>query len=187
MLEIIKDIVEHSRHFHTDRIDYLVALHLLAKFKEKRAFPTIIEIAGLPADCVKGILGDFISESLVSLIVSTYNGDLQAIKALIENEEAYIWCRVAALHSLLGLFVLNEISREEIIEYYRALINSDLAENCDFISTVVSDACDLYPIELYSEIIDLFDRKLVDTWLVKKSDLQKFLMLGMNDVSKRMY
>lgn len=88
-----------------DRMDHLFSLYLLSKFREKKAFPYILALASLPEEWPEELLGDCITESLTSFIVSTFNSDISSIKKLIEDQKANIWSRAAALKSLASVIV----------------------------------------------------------------------------------
>jgi hypothetical protein len=53
----------------------LFALYLLAQFREKRAYRSVVEIAGAPAGIVDELLGDTLTEGLSQILGSVYDGD----------------------------------------------------------------------------------------------------------------
>lgn len=180
LLDRLKVLVDDPEGAPIDKVGDLVVLYLLAQHKEKRAFSYIMQLANLPEEWTELFFGDVKTEGLPSFIVSTYDGNLALIKDLIENESANVYCRVAALNSLLGLYVINQLSRDEIIEYYRYLLKTHLIENECFATMLVDDILSFYPQELYKEVIDLIDKELVDTWYCgDKEAVDEKLALGM--------
>jgi len=185
LLATLKKIVDYP-----DKVDFsckadLMAVFMLAKFKETQAFPYIIQMAGFPEEWVEDFWGDTKTEALSRFIVSTYDGNLQAIKMLVENEKANIWCRAAALSSFLGLFAINVLSRNEVIDYHRHLINSRLVEDAEFATQLAYDIFRLYPQELYAKLMNLFDRNLVDKFMFGgKEEVDKQLALGIEKCLK---
>ncbi len=162
-----------------EKVD-VILIYFLAKFREKRAFPYIMKLANLPAEWTEEFFGDITTEGLPQLILHTYDGNLQAIKSLVENEQVNVWCRIAGLHNLLGLFATNQLSRPEIIEYYRYLLKTDLIKNETFASSLASDILDFYPQELREELIELIDKGLVDPWMIRdKEEVDEKLALGL--------
>lgn len=186
LLDLLKVIVDAPDKVNLDNKGNLIGMYLLSKFREKRAFPYIIQIASFSEEWTESYFGDVVSEGLSSFLVSTYNGDLQKIKSLIENSSASIWCRSAALSSLLGLLAMQHISREELIDYHRSLINSPLIENPDFATFTAYNAYCLYPKELYNDLMNLFDRNLIDeTYFGGKKEVDEQIARGLEKCLKK--
>ncbi len=178
LLSILKSTISNFESIEDDSMDYTFALYVLSKFREKRAFPYILELASLPEDWPEELLGDCITESLARFIVSTFNDDLAAIKKIIENPNLNEWSRRAALNSLLGLIALEKLNRNELLDYIQTLFHSPLADDEDFVTSLVGIACDIYPEELMEEINKAFENELVDTFDINKAWIKKILALG---------
>ena len=138
----------------------------------------IIKGAHLPSDWITRVFGEHITEALASWMVSTFDGDIEAIKGVIENETAFTHARGAALNSLIGLFAIGVLSREEILDYCKQLMESHFVNDYEFATWVVSCVRDLYPEELYAEIMDLYEKDLVVTWYLSKDDIERSLCIG---------
>lgn len=83
LMEILKKaILQHDR-----TGDYYVAhifsLLLLAQFKEKKAYPLIIELLNLPVDSVDHLIGDMLTDTIPSIILSTYDGNAEPLFNLL--------------------------------------------------------------------------------------------------------
>lgn len=178
LLDCLKNTLAHYQAVEPDQMDYIFALYLLAKFREPQAFPLILAFALLPNEWPEELLGDCITEALARFMVSTYNGDLPALKALIENPEANVWSRIAALRSLLGLMALQHITREDVIDYCRSLFQSPLADNKPFTTLLVNVAADLYPEELLTEIEQAFQHDKVDLRSIDLAWIKQVLAKG---------
>ncbi len=171
-----------------ERCDYLIALYILSYFREPKAFALVIRFAQLAPEWNEKLLGDYVTESLVRWLISTYSGDLQAIKNVIENERLSKYARNAALKSLLGLFAENLLTRSEIIDYFQELARSDLVNNHEFATKLVMRATDLYPEELYQDIMDLFDKDLIEQFFINKEAVDYMLSLGKEEcLNSRIY
>ena len=166
LLDVVASVFNDYKVQAAQRVDFIFALYILSYFRESLAFPYVIDLALMPADWIEKILGDHESEGLASWLVSTYNGDLDAIKGVIENETAASSMRCAAIRSLVGLFAIGALSRESIIEYLKVLLGSDLVNDYEFATEVVCCARDLYPQELNSEIRDLMVRDMIDETVI---------------------
>ncbi len=178
LLRVLEEVVPDYKRESDYRLDYISALYILSYFREPRAFPYVIKLALLPADWAEKILGEHLTKSLTNWIVSTYNGDLQAIKNVIENETAVTYARSSALYSLIGLVTTNHLTREEVIEYLRTLMHSELVKDYEFSTWLVYTANKLYPEELYPEIKALYARDLVEEWFINEKNITDSLALG---------
>lgn len=175
LLNILNEVIDGYQKIDGNRADYIVALFLLAKFKESSAFDAIIRLVNLPDDWSELILGDFIAADLPRLIVSTYDGNLTALKALIENRDAFLWSRVGALTSMVGLISIGKLTREEVIEYYRHLFNMLVEEDFEFATFLVDTSAELYPQELYSDIMNAFDNIEIDSFVIDEEGVRVIL------------
>jgi hypothetical protein len=165
LLNIIKDSTARIYDLleEEDYIGHTYALYLLAQFREKRAYPLIVDFFSTPGDVSAEVTGDLVTETLRRILASVYDGDDSLIKQLAENESADQYVRGAALDALVCLAATGEKSREEVLEYYKTLLQSKLVKESPFFcAEVVSAATDLYPEEIYNEIKEVFEKDLVD-------------------------
>ncbi len=51
------------------------ALYLLAQFREKRAYPTILKMFSHPGDISYELVGETVSSGLQRVLASVYDGD----------------------------------------------------------------------------------------------------------------
>ena len=110
LLDTVKTMLDDYKRKVEDTNLHLYAMFLLSYFREPRAFEYAIKWAQLPALWIDRVLDDAITEGIAKWIVSTYDGDLDAIKSVIENETGETFARCAALDSLVGLVAgLTEI------------------------------------------------------------------------------
>ena len=180
LLALVKYVTENYQKLRGDDCDYITAMYILAKLREPQACKYIIKLASLHRDWPEKLLGDVINEGVASLIVSTYDGNLQAIKNLIEHTHAHIYSRSAALNSLLGLCAVGKLSREEVVNYHRSLLHSPLIEDDEFAMFLLKDICDLYPSELYDDAMAVFDKADIDEWYISKENFQEYLDMGLD-------
>ncbi len=179
LLALLEDVAENYSKIDFFRMDYIFALFLLAKFKEPQTFPIIIKFAMLPDEWSKQLLGDCIKENLPQLILSTYNGHLSPIKAIIENIYIDTFVREAALRSLLGLVAASIVSRDEVVSYLEKLFQSSLTKNNSLFTAMLIDTSNsLWPEELYSYITKEFDNGNVDKFYIDRESVENRLQLG---------
>src|SRR5829696_7884415 len=71
-------------------------LHLAGEKQDTRAFPLLCGLAQ-DGEAVEAVLGDGITITLKRILISTYDGNLDTLKGLIEAAEADEYVRTAAL------------------------------------------------------------------------------------------
>ena len=158
-------------YLHKDYSGHIYACYLLAYLREKHAFPLVLQIASLPEDGPDILLGDTITEDFHRIIGSVYDGNIQLLQQLIENEQAYIWSRKAALRALVVLIKAKQLERSWVMDYFKKLLSHpSFTEDEMALTHLITVAVDLYPEELYEEIKSVFANNKIDT-LYSKWDI----------------
>src|SRR5919197_3100398 len=111
----------------SDSMAHIYAMYLLAQFREPRAYPLIVEFFSIPGDIALDTTGDVATEDLGRILASVSCGAIRLMTALIENERANEYVRVAALRGLVTLVACGEQSRDDIIAYLQHLYRGGLA------------------------------------------------------------
>ena len=122
MLEYTKENLEKIFNEEEEFYEYTYAFFLLAEFREKRAFPYLIDLINKGEEYVEYIIGEDYLEYLHRLLASLYNGDDQALFDIIENNKYDEFMRSSVLQTFAILYLNNEKSREFILNYFRKLI-----------------------------------------------------------------
>jgi hypothetical protein len=136
----MEDLIE------SDSMAHIYAMYLLAQFREPRAYPLIVEFFSIPGDIALDTTGDVATEDLGRILASVSCGDIRLMTALIENEHANEYVRVAALRGLLTLVACGEQSRDDIVAYYQQLFQGKIARDISFVwNGLVSASNALYP------------------------------------------
>jgi hypothetical protein len=175
--EVPEDVLE------ADDDSHIYAMFLLAKFREKRAYPLIIKLASHPPELVDGLLGDIPMEDLANILASVSMGDTGLIAELAENSEAEEFARAAAIRSWLALVVSGDRLREDAIAYYKRLFEGGLEDRNEVVwSELVDAANDLYPEEVYDHIKKAYDDGLVDEHIVDPEWVDEQIDLGKDAV-----
>lgn len=144
-------------------IAHIYAMYLLAQFREKRAYPLIVEFFSIPDKITLDCTGDVVTEDLHRILVSVSHGDASLIKSLAGNEDVDKYVRSAALDALLTQVACGEGNREEVMAYYQSLFRGGLAREPSYVwDSLVSCSTDLYPEEVVEDIRQAFDEGLVD-------------------------
>jgi Protein of unknown function (DUF1186) len=190
LIETLKDCKNNLDELLEDSgyILHLYALYLLAQFREKAAYPAIIDFFSTPGDAAMDITGDVVTEDLGRIIASVFDGNLDPIKQLIENQQANEYVRGAAIDSLMTLLAQDIITREQIVEYFEELFQGKMERNPDdyIFSKLVVDTCELCPIELKPHIDRAFEENIVDSMFIGWEDVDKYLELGVEGALEKL-
>ena len=136
------------------RSAHVIAIFLLALFREKNAYPLIIELLNkMPNSFDHSLFNDEI-EDIPNILASTFNGNIELIYKLIENNNAFEFARIAAIDSLVALWHTKQISRESVLAYFDNLLTNNFNENKDaeLQPWIIHSALRLYPEEIMNSI-----------------------------------
>jgi len=110
-----------------DYFMYNYAIYLLAEFRTKEAFPSLVNLLRLPQDEIDFILGDGIVEDFPNVLVSTMDiKNIQMLHDIIEDQELYEWARLSAIITYEHCLKEGIISVEDGVAYLRNLIYNKL-------------------------------------------------------------
>jgi hypothetical protein len=159
LLRVLAEAQHNIEHLiESDSMAHIYAMYLLAQFREPRAYPLIVEFFSIPGDIALDTTGDVATEDLGRILASVSCGDIRLMTALVENEHANEYVRVAALRGLVTLVACGEQARDDIIAYLQRVCQGGLARAVSFVwSGLVSASNDLYPEELYDDIKKVID------------------------------
>jgi hypothetical protein len=181
LLDIIEDVAKYAMSI-DDIPAFIYALYLLAQFREKRAYPFIVQYFRELGPEIGALdpTGDIVTEDLNSILASVCHGDLSLIKQLIEDPQVNEFVRNAALDSLVILYNTDQLSREELINYIGTLLELD--EDPFFVTSLVAIACVIHPKELYDEFVKCFDQELVEDFVIARDDLDHSMQMDIEKV-----
>jgi hypothetical protein len=168
LIEILQKTASEADKYAEDQnyLAHLPALTILAYFREKAAFPAVLDMLKIKPEWIDFYLGDFITESLDSVIASVFNGDIKALEDFIINNKCYGWCNVEALNSLVILFYNHIISRDELIGTLSRIFDR-LDKTSDEITNNILDVCRRTHLqELIPQMEKLYaDDDFADFWI----------------------
>lgn len=170
----LDDLLEDSTYFL-----HLYAPYLLAQFREKAAYPLIIEFFSIPGDITLDVTGDLVTDDLSRIIASVFDGNLEPLKQLIENQQANKYVRSAGLKTLVTLVVQEIIPREQLIQYFAELFSRESKTKPDFIKTkLVINSCKLGAVELKPQIDEAFELNLIDDLFIDQESVDDTFQKG---------
>lgn len=164
LLAELDEMIAHPEGLTEEDMLQIYGLFLLAQFREKEAFSRILQLVSLPSKQVDTLFNDTLTEDLHSLLYSTFAGDFEGLKAVIENLEVNIYARAAALDAYGRLYADGLVTQEEMVAYLRELLwehaegdaESDLATN---IQEVVVER---HLFEMVEDVQKLYDAHRID-------------------------
>ena len=115
-------------HEHPEKADYdrdalhIPAAYLLAQFREPLAYPKLIRLINIDEDREDLLWGNIVCESFRSILRDTYNGDSGLLRSLLENRFCSPWVKTVAVDAYAMLSYDNYIKREDLVGYFRYLI-----------------------------------------------------------------
>ena len=178
IIEQIKEKAEKSE-VHPDYMAHLYAMFLLAQFRERRAYPLIVDFFQLPGERTYDLTGDVVTENLGQILASVSGGDTRLMTALAENEAADDYVRDAALGGLLVLVACEEKSRDEVMAYFKSLFRGKLDRKPSHVwGGLISCCTQLYPEEVMEDIKKVFEEDLVDLFYITLDDVEECLAAG---------
>jgi Protein of unknown function (DUF1186) len=181
--ELLRVLVEAQHNIdhliESEYMTHIYAMYLLAQFREPRAYPLIVEFFSIPGEMALDTTGDVATEDLGRILASVSCGDIRLMTALVENEHANEYVRVAALRGLVTLVACGEQSRDDIVAYYQQLFQGKIARDMSFVwNGLVSASNDLYPEELYTDIKHAYDDELIEPGFIGLDDIDETLQRG---------
>lgn len=169
LLYILEYTVNNAEKLYKDN-KYLIhfpAIYLLAYFREKRAYKGIIQLLSFRDEVVYGLLGDIVTEELKNILASVCDGDINPLKGIIENSMIDEFIRCEALEALLVLLNEEELKREELVFYFKELMNGKLEKDYSYIWEVLPYCCGLiHPKGLIGDIEQAIRDRKIDGFLV---------------------
>jgi len=128
LLRVVEAVAENPDQ-HARREDYMLhlfALYLLAQFREKRAYPYIVKMFSAPGETSYDLVGDTVSEGLSRIFASVYDGNPAPLQGLLESEAVNEYVRDAAIEALVVLEHSSQMTRDEVVGYFRSLFHGRL-------------------------------------------------------------
>lgn len=176
LLRVVEAIAANPTEFaqREDSMLPVFTLYLLAQFREKRAFPAVVKMFSAPGETSDRLVGDTVTEGLKQILASVYDGRPELLHGLIENEEADEYVRDAAINALLVLENTGQMTRTEVVDYFRSLFHGKLKRTHSFAwNGLVCAVADLPAPELLEEVRQAYRENLVDEGVVGLEDIER--------------
>lgn len=90
---------------------------LAAEKRDARAYAPLVRACHCSPERAEELFGDDLTGGLDRMLASVCDGDLSPLKALAEDEDAAVWCRVAALFAMNVRVVEGDDDRDEMLAW----------------------------------------------------------------------
>jgi uncharacterized protein len=152
---------------------HLFAMHLLAGWRDRRAFAPLLAIGSVhDADVIDAWFGDLVHESYGRCLASVSGGDLKPMMALADDPLCDVWLRSAVLGGLTACVLEGDADREAVVAYLKsaaereaAAMRADAAPGRDgfnLLDSIVAELTDLGAIEHLAAIRQWMAEGLLD-------------------------
>jgi hypothetical protein len=180
LLEVLAAAARDPQAFATDqdRMIHIYAMFLLAQFREKRAYPLLVQIFSTPGDTAFDLAADVVTENLGSILASVSDGDTGGMIALVENERANEYVRSAALKGLLTLVAQGTRNRDDVMTYFRGLFHKLERTPGNVWNGLASACADLCPHEVVEELRLAYEDELIEPFYIRWKEIVHALEAG---------
>jgi hypothetical protein len=150
---------------------------LLAEFKATEALPTILDSLSLSGDALHELYGDAMSADLCRVLALFASPE--QINDLISNQALDLSVRWEGAKSYSLWLRDGRMTRDQVVDKLRQHLRTAIAnEDAELTGPLV---CELYPFvphEAWEEIKEVYEKGLVDEFLIGISEIEKVLASG---------
>ena len=142
----------------------IYSIYLLAEFKDKRLFPTLIRLFSQENDEILDILGDWVLDDLAPILVSVFPNDYESLNSIIENAKINKYIRAEFLNCYSYFYFTGMISQDELEKYLRHLIELCKTSNDDdYIFAAIADfIADIHLFSMLKDVEELYKENRVE-------------------------
>ncbi len=159
----------------------LFILHLFCKKAETTAFVPLCRMLH-DAEATEVAIGDSVTETLRPILITTFNGDVAALRAVIEDPHADEYAREGALLVMAYLTRVGRIPEVETHAYLLYLLTNMLPQDqCHIWVGWVFCVAGLGFVDLAPHVKRLFEREFIDDMFMKYRHFEADLKLTLDD------
>ena len=131
---------------------FCYGLYLLAKWRETRAYPLVIQLLSLTAAASTRLSGDVSTQDGARILAVVCDGDLEPIKRLVLNRHADEFSRGVVVAALALLAIWAEVPRNTVLNYFAWLAREGLERRRNYVWGALAaksadiEALDVFPI-----------------------------------------
>lgn len=157
---------------------HLYAMHLLATWRDARAYAPLAALGHHSDEVLDIVMGDVITETYGRSLASVCDGNIALLQALFEDVGASHWARNAALEAWGVRVIEGDSAREDLLQYLmsRGDIEADrlrqaetVRNDFEVLDCVVSVAVDIAAVEMMERIDCWYADNLLDQSMSEKA------------------
>src|SRR4051812_13612057 len=158
-------------------------LHLAGEKQDTRVFSLLCRLAQ-DGEAVEAALGDT-ATTFKQILISTYDGNLDSLKGLIEGAEADEFVRAEAMEALAYLTATGRVPRDETEAYLLGLYDTLQPQQESFVWSGWVLAIALLGLEALSDVVhQAFERGLIDPMVMGYDDFRRDLERTLADPAR---
>ena len=139
------------------------ALYILAKWRETRAYPFVLQWLALPIETLELLTGDIMVEDGARILAAVADGNLQPIRALVLERAADEMSRAAGIGALALLAAWKEVDRTTIVGELSWLAREGLERDEGYVWVALANRCvDIEALEVFPELRRACAEGLID-------------------------
>ena len=169
LMKELETVSFNAKEMHNDGKEselFLYSIFLLAQFRDKKAFNTILKFIEHDKDIIEYFIGEDIAGSLPAILASTYDGNDKALFEIITSEKYSELVRISALSTFAVLYFNNAKTKEFIVNYFKKLLLGKDKKDIPIYTEITCISCDLCLKEMYPYIEKKYKEGLIDTdWI----------------------
>jgi hypothetical protein len=166
---------------------FCYALYLLAKWRETRAYPFVIQWLSLPDAASTRLSGDVLTQDGARILAAVCDGDLEPIKRLVLNRDADEFSRGVAVAALALLAVWAEVPRDTILDYFAWLAREGLERHTSYVwGALAAESADIEALAVFPDLRRAYDEGLIDPQVIGRTELDEVEASPRGDHLERM-
>ena len=180
LLESLEKVIENTAELlkHPNSLQFF-AMYILAKFRETKAYPLMIQMCYLPESVLKTLLKEIVEVDLFRILASVCDGNIDPIKEIIEDSLVPELHRSAALQSLYILALENTIVQSELVAYIGELYRGKLEREPSHVWNDLANMSGVFQtISLTDEIRKAYKENLIDSSVIEFARIEMLSSLS---------
>jgi hypothetical protein len=150
------------------------ALYLFAKWRETRAYPSVVRWLSLPGEAPFEIGGDIVTQDGARILAAVFDGDLAPIKALVLNRTANEYGRAAGVSALSHLAAWAEVPRDAIVDWFLWLAREGLErEPSQVWGSLANECVDIEALTVFPDLRQAYRDELIDPMFIAPEELDQ--------------
>lgn len=161
-----------------DYMLHVYAVHLLAEFREHRAYGPIVRMSRNPS--VDDLLGDTVASRLHSILAAVCGDKLDPIKDIVLDPEADEYARGAAVRAFAALTFQSHLARGDLAILFSNLIEALPRDPGHHWDGIASTAAEFRLAEILPMIRKLYEEDLTDPSFYPLEDVETEIVKPFN-------